>query len=308
MPLRLLTVALLLAASPSALAQSALIDAARSDDAATAARLIADGADPSAPDDSGRTPLAVAAAFDAPAVAALLLGAGADPDAAPPNAYGEPTATPLFWAFNGGVEASVAPLLLAAGADAFAPVPLSDLPTIAIAAREGHLGVVLPYLRAHPDAVVPAMLPLAAARGDAAGVDSLLALGVALDGVLYGDRPALHAAATRPGEYLLDDLGDAYDAVGVVQRLLAAGLDPNADGCAEVCGTPLHVAAWEGRADVVAALLAGGGDPARTTDFFGDALDAASVARARLDGLADEDGYGPAPTAAELRATLAVLE
>ena len=48
--------------------------------------------------------------------------------------------------------------------------------------------------------------------------------------------------------------------VEAIQRLLAAGADPNAKA-AYLGDTPLHTAALMGHADAIAALLKGGADP-----------------------------------------------
>ena len=287
--------------------------AAWSGDSAEAARaLVEAGADVSATADDGRTALHYAAAFDAPAVARVLLDAGADPDADAEGEYSR-SGTPLFWAFSGGVEASVAPLLLEAGADPLADSP-AGVPVVAVAARDGHLGLVLPILEARPETRLPAMVGLAAERGDAAGVGALLALGLPPDAERGFGQTPLVDATILPGDWVVETMGEAYDPAGVLRALLDAGADPDLRGTASGLSapTPLQNAAWEGRADLVALLLDAGADPAATATVFdeeaGAPRTALELARYRLDGLATEDSYGPRPDARDLLAVIALLD
>jgi uncharacterized protein len=93
---------------------NALVPLCEAVDLALIQRLLGEGADPSAADDSGFTPLHFAAQESLGEATRLLLAAGANPNAR--DAYGNP---PLFRAVMTGRSIEVVTHLLAAGADPY---------------------------------------------------------------------------------------------------------------------------------------------------------------------------------------------
>ncbi|GIW72495.1 MAG: hypothetical protein KatS3mg102_2037 [Planctomycetota bacterium] len=139
-------------------------------------------------------------------------------------------------------------LVLATSARATEPAPA--MPPLAALVRAGDAEALEAALAAgaDPDALDPAdgALPLieAAAGGQERCLELLLAHGARLQSAA-GRTALLEAAWQGRG--------------GVVQRLLARGVDPDARGSAGE--TALHRAALQGHAEVVRQLLAAGADP-----------------------------------------------
>lgn len=120
------------------------------------------------------------------------------------------------------------------------------------------------------------LLHIAVARGDAAGVEAQLALGVPIDLPALDGLPPLHWAMSPAMQELLLSRGSAVDVRSTegatalmtavqadareqVEWLLAHGADPKA---ADARGfTALHRAAEQGKEALVRTLLAAGADP-----------------------------------------------
>ena len=119
----------------AALGEPALVDAARSGDAANAVALIEGGADVNAPEANGTTALLWAAHRGDSALVERLLAEDADPSAA--NAFG---ATPMQEAATNG-DAAIIEMLLDAGADVDSPNAEGQT-ALLLAARTGALDAV----------------------------------------------------------------------------------------------------------------------------------------------------------------------
>eukprot|EP00903_Cladosiphon_okamuranus_P009973 g9459.t1 len=147
---------------------------------------------------------------------------------------------------NGNQEA--AKVLIKAGADVGGALD--------IAIQEGHEMIALDLLNAGADPngggkVEP--LVLACQEGYVSTVKALLERGAAMDVFnVHGEAPLHYAVKSR-----------ASDAVAVIEALLAAGADVNAQDNSEPCGalkSPLHIAARKGHYEAAHALLRHGAD------------------------------------------------
>ena len=271
----------------------ALIDAVKAEDHARVERLLAGGADVDAPQGDGATALHWAAHRDLRGLAELLIRAGADVDAADDHGV-----TPLALASLNASDGMVG-LLLEARADANLRTT-SGVTPLMTAARVGHAGVVRRLLRAGADpAATEAVrgqtaLMWAVAEGHTQAAAVLLEVGGgATTRSANGFTPLLFAAqqgnvevarlllaaGADVGESAPDGIGGDTNArvlfkegtessalmvaidsgqADVARFLIERGADPNHDGTGR---TPLHSAVQHEMPDVVAALLAAGGDP-----------------------------------------------
>ncbi len=210
----LLTAAASAGAGPAAAAEAAdagLIGAVRAADADGVRAAIARGADVTAADADGTTPLHWAAHADDAAVVGLLIEAGADAAAA--NRYG---VRPLSLACTNG-NAAVAELLLDAGADADTTAAEGET-ALMTAARTGDLDLVRLLLDRGADVNAAeswrgqTALMWAAAEGHARLIPTMLSRGADVSArSAKGWTPLLFAV--REGR------------IGVVQTLLEAGVD-----------------------------------------------------------------------------------
>jgi ankyrin repeat protein len=232
-----------------------LLLAAEHDSLATlAGRLIAGGAEVDAahPGD-GLTPMCIACEHGNVAMVERLIVAGADV-----NKAGVDGSTPLHLAAEAGHADVVAVLIDAAGVDLNAAVTGGDfagLTPLFLAAQENRLDVLKLLVAAGADvnkARVDGFTPLhIAAQFGHAGVVSVLIenAGVDLNAAMTGNEfagvTALFLAAKN-------------NQPEVVTLLVAAGADVNTarvdDGC-----TPLHFAAQDGHAGVIAVLIEAAG-------------------------------------------------
>lgn len=223
-----------------ALVGDALLEAAKSGDAAAMQAYLDSGADLSEAN-QGSMALHVAAARGNAAAVALLLGqGGVDPDVVQKGVTALHSA-----AFKN--HADVIDLLLAAGADPDALQREDGSTALLEASVSGHTASVERLLAggANPDKGSSAKpLPSAAIKDRRDVVAQLLAAGadpnIAEDD---GSTALLKAAAVGHG--------------AVVRLLLEGGADPNV-GRGDDPITPLHYAAFGGFEEVVAALLAAG--------------------------------------------------
>jgi uncharacterized protein len=204
--------------------------------------LLAKGADPNTRDDTGASPLDEAAWGGSVEIARMLVDAGAAVNA-PETKTG---ATPINEAvFKDHID--VIKLLLARGADTSIRDHAGFSPA-ENAVRRHHpevLGILLEHER---DGALPVrLLADAVRRGQADTVQTLLELGVGVDAKFVSGSTALYEAALK---------GDDQ----IVSLLVSRGADVNARET--VSGTtPLYAAAAFGRAQTVAALLLWGADP-----------------------------------------------
>jgi ankyrin repeat protein len=215
-----------------------------------ARRLIEAGASLAARDRLGAMPLAHAARAGHTAVVEFFLAKGAAIDAR--NLVGS---TALFGAAENGQQPVVA-LLLAKGADPNLP-GRSDVTPLAAAAFRGNDGAAAELIAhgARPDAADAtgkAPIVYAAARGFTAVVRRLLAAGVDARRAYGNDLTALMWAAGYE-----DGFGER-DALDVIALLIDAGAPLDA---VDTRGrTALMIAAEQGHAALVEALLARGAD------------------------------------------------
>ena len=265
--------------------------------------LLEAGADPSARDDDGLTPLHRGAVNNNPVVTLHLLAAGADPNAPDNQGY-----TPLHYSAAQSGNGRVVARLLAGGADPLAEsndgrTPLHS--ALRYAAARSVISVLVQAGAA--DNLTP--LQLAALQGDSDAVASLLADGAdpnLADG--YGWTP-LHFAVPLSGSEIVSALLQAgadpsvrtgggaaalhlaapQATLAVVSDLLREGADPNAkDGEIEQAQSPLHLAAAsQDDPSVVVALLNAGADASVRDDNGQLPVD---LARAN-DAMTGSDAY-----------------
>jgi ankyrin repeat protein len=255
-------------AAPAA-AASALVDAVKARDAATARTLIAQGADVNAPDGDGSTALHWAAATGDAGLAEALLKAGARVTAA--TRIG--ALTPLYMAARGG-HAAIVGLLLEAGAPA-AEANGNGTTVLMVAAASGSAQAVTLLLDhgADPNAVDltngQTALMFAAARNSVDAIRVLLARR-ADPSVTTKVLPLKRVRVDANGDPLPDEAQKPAKAAAGGESLPGVGF--NKDGTplrrqgedrvfgATVIGgmTALHFAAREGQAAAVRALVEGG--------------------------------------------------
>jgi ankyrin repeat protein len=235
--------------------------------------LLARGADPSAGNDRGWTPLHQAGYGNDVVLAGLLLDAGARTDV---NAHGDggtPLAAALFWGhrdvadFLAGRDVVPRNLRIAAGLGR--PDLIQDLVrgdgSLSKAAGQGrgfyrpHTGFPIWEPSDDPREVLDEAL-VWAAKSDRVGVlEVLVGLGADVNGDPYRGTPLMWAAAR--GRVLS------------IRRLVELGADPSKQtsfgGQEHGKGvTALHLAAQSGHMHAVEALLAAGADPAVPDDLY----------------------------------------
>ena len=271
----------------AAAADTPLMEAARSGDAARVDELLDQGADARAAEPDGTTALHWAARVAAAEIVEQLLAAGADPERA--NRYG---ITPLALAAESG-EPAIVGALLAAGADPNTATPAGET-VLMVAARTGRVPVLDRLLAA--GATVDATeswrdqtaLMWAAAENNPAAVRRLLAAGA--------DVQARSGAGLTP---LLFAVREGH--IDAVRALLNGGADVNAGVNNTTAGTgsytpaatghtsPLALAIINAHYELAAVLLEAGADP-NAFDARGSLLHALSWIRR------PGSGRPPAPT------------
>ena len=292
---------LLVAGGTVLAADPALVDAVKAQDAETAKRLLADGADPNTRQPDGATALHWAVYRDDPGLVDLLLEAGAEV-----NAVNRLGASPLWLAAMNG-NAALIGRLLKAGADPGLALPEGETPLMT-AARSGSADGVRALAAAGADVNArestreQTALMWAVAQGHHAAVSALIDAGAdvsarsrvrprlmsnegvfggAFDGAvvehLGGFTPLLFAARhgdVESARLLLAggadvDAAAANGSIPLVlavhsghSRLAAFLLESGADPDADEAGyTALHAAVLRGEREAVEALLAHGADP-----------------------------------------------
>ena len=245
------------------------------------ARLLEAGADPNLPNPEGETPLMTAARTGNAAAIDSLLAHGAEVDAV--EAWRQQTA--LMWAAAQNQAAAV-DALLAAGADPNARSARGFTPLL-FAAREGHVGILGPLVRAGADVddTLPAngmsALVLAVYNAQYDLANALLELGAdpdaagngwtALHQLVWTRRPNLGRNPPFPVP-----LGQ-FDAFALARALAAHGADLDARQTQEprdgnrnmldrIGSTPFLQAAKVADAGMMRLLVELGADPALTTD------------------------------------------
>lgn len=258
----ILAAALLLAGAPAGAAEVdvRLLAAAKAGDEAAVRVALADGADVTAPEKDGTTPLHWAVHADAPAIVELLLTAGADATAR--NRYGVP---PIALAAVNG-SAAVTRLLLTAGADPNTTLAQGET-VLMTAARTGAPGVVEAMLAAGADPNATEMwrgqtaLMWAAAEGHADVIPTLIGHGAALTARSTKGWTAL-LFAVRQGhlvsvQTLLDAGADVEETLPVEEETRRGGTS------AEAAATGLNaflMAAANAHYEVAALLVDRGAD------------------------------------------------
>jgi ankyrin repeat protein len=251
--------ALCLLVPVAALAQSTLIDAARTRNMVAVQKLLTARADANAAQPDGTTALHWAAHHDAADIAQALIRAGANVKAV--NRYG---ATPLWLASLNG-SAAVIELLIEAGADANAASPDGETPLM-VAARTGKVDAVRALLAhgANPNATEnwrgQTALMWAAAEGHAAVIPELVEAGANVHARSSGGFTAI-LFASRHGripavEALLKAGGKIDDALPVARRGADANAAENATGA-----NAFLLAAGNAHYELAALLLNRGADP-----------------------------------------------
>jgi uncharacterized protein len=266
-----------------------LLQASRYGDVATMRALLDSGADAAGAVRDGETPLMAAARTGNAEAVKLLLEHGSDPNAA--EAVEGQTA--LMWAAAEG-HLGVVDLLLRAGADPNRKARTSELTKRSMrtdfpsggftalmwAARNGNEAMVRRLVEAgadlnltNGDGATAMMLTIVNDRFDMAA--TLLELGAdANDGSLWyaiemRDAPTDWRA--RDGSRLRNDHPNRLTGLDLIERLLAAGADPNkpftgqmhnASMCCDTkgSGTPFYRAAVAADVDAMALLIARGAD------------------------------------------------
>ena len=230
----------------------------RAGDLTAATELVRMGADVNRPTPEGLTPLMIACGHGQPQMAALLLTAGAQVLALEPRAG----STALHKAALSG-NTDVVALLLDHGAFVDQQTPIL-----------GHTALMDATVYKHEEAV-RLLLDRGARTSirnhwhetalDIARRDGLGAIARLIEAKDEADAAALRAQPLVPAI----KAGDLAE----IERLVAAGarIDERVPmtGNLDDDYTPLAVAAREGRADIVRALLEAGADPRRTIGLFG---------------------------------------
>ncbi len=206
------------------LVEHSLADAAGTDDIGDIRRLLDQGTDPNKPDKFGRTPLTEAVTHARPDVAKLLLAHGAAPDAA--NASGD---TALTLAAESGDTETVRALLKArAKVD---QTNRAGATPLVIAATGGKSGIVTVLLAA--GASINAKDPLGR---------------TALDIALQKNQPQMVAALRKAGATETTDARSNAERTGLAS--IAESNPAFFKGW-----TPLMIATWRDRPDLVKSLL-----------------------------------------------------
>jgi ankyrin repeat protein len=227
------------------------------DDIETTRLLIGAGANVSAADDLGVTPLSLACTNGNAAMAAALLKAGADPNAA--RVSGE---TPLMTAARTG-SAETVKLLAASGADVNAKEKTKRQTALMWAVAERHNDVVRVLLDHRADVQARSssgFMPLlfASQQGDLEAARLLLAAGADVTATAEDGSDALLVAIDSAIEGLFEPGKADGRHQALAFYLLENGANPNAISAGR---TPLHSAVWTLQTDLVKALLARGADP-----------------------------------------------
>ncbi|HEY9852097.1 MAG TPA: ankyrin repeat domain-containing protein [Leptolyngbyaceae cyanobacterium] len=257
-------------------------------------QLLAEGADPNAITECGKSPLMMAAMYGHKDVIAALLDAGADPNLGSDEEFEEGTTALMYIAssFFASNRAEVIELLVARGADVNArndkgqtaliiagenadavKVLIDAGADLNLRDNEGNTAMMLgtwaiqKLLRdagASSEGLNDVALVKAAREGDLTRLEGLLQAGA---NVNYGDGSALVAAASQGN-------------LAIVNHLIQAGADVNLGW--KTGFTPIAEAAYQGYLDIVERLLNAGADPFQRThdDEFYDALDYARQGQA----------------------------
>ena len=258
----ILAAALLLAGNPAGATEVdvRLLAAVKAGDEAAVMAALADGADVTAPEKDGTTPLHWAVHADAPTIVELLLAAGAE--ATEHNRYGVPPIA--LAAVNGSV--AVTRLLLAAGANPNTTLAQGET-ILMTAARTGAPGVVEAMLKAGADPNATetwrgqTALMWAAAEGHAGVIPTLIEHGATLKARSSKGWTAL-LFAVRQGHF--DSVRTLLDAGADVEETLPIEEETRRGGTsAEAAATGLNaflLAAANAHYQVAALLLDHGAD------------------------------------------------
>ena len=255
--------AAMLVAAPAvaAGADAPLADAAQRLDRAAVDGLLAQSADPDAPQVDGMTALHWAAYHDDTDLAGQLLDAGAD--VAAENRYGVRALS--LAAENANV--AMVERLLAAGANPNTTLPGGET-VLMTAARTGRIGAVRALVARGADIAAPepargqTALMWAAAEGHADVVETLIEIGADFRTPLdSGFTPLLFAVREGHLGVARTLLNAGADVNGAVEVVAPRGREYRAGRPIRVGTTPLVVAVTNAHWDVAATLLDAGADP-----------------------------------------------
>lgn len=301
--MRTLVLFLVLVFSPLAVGQSTpLHDAARDGDLSSLSGLLSLGVPVDTLDNEQATALHIAAAWDQPQAAAILMQHGANSSAR--DFYGR---TPLHQAFFFSEDATVATDLLANGANPLDEDDLGRT-VLQAAAEMGFSSFVLSWYGEHPDADKdPEVILSTAQRGDATSIGQLLELG--FSPIIENDNGMTPLHMTARALWSLDELKAEYQPGEVAQLLIEAGADPNQyylwgraalhDAAENGLVDLVEVLLANGANPILPIDQSGTDDEGKT---------ALELARQLLAGYDDHTWYGYRPAEEDLRLVVALLE